>query len=61
MNPLAHARAALGAAGIAAPTDAQVTRCIALAALALALGDLAPFDTAASQLVADDGPLPEEK
>ncbi len=47
MDPTTQAREALAAAGILAPTDAQVTRCIALAAYYLAMGDLAPFTEAA--------------
>lgn len=54
MSPLQLARAALAAAGIPAPTDAQVTRCVALAALALAQGEPQPFVTAATQLAADE-------
>lgn len=49
MNPTQQARTALGLAGIPAPTDAQVTRCIALAAWYLAehgRGDGKPFTDA---------------
>lgn len=54
MSPVRLARQALAAANIPAPTDAQVTRCLALAGLALAAGDPAPYATAAAQLAADE-------
>lgn len=54
MSPLQLAREALAAADIPAPTDAQVTRCLALAAFALAQGEPQPFATAAAQLADDE-------
>jgi len=61
MSPSALAIEALGAVGIAAPRVEQVTRCVALAAYALAQGDPQPFATAATQLLADEAGQPEEK
>ena len=63
MNPLQLARRALAGADVHAPTDAQVTRCIALAAFALAQnarGEGTPFAdgdnewTRAAAQLADD-------
>lgn len=45
------AREALAKAGVLAPTDAQVSRCIALAAYYAATGTLDPFVTAAFEAV----------
>lgn len=52
-SPAAKARSALAVRGIHAATEEQVTRVLALAALALGGSDPTPYATAVDQLLAD--------